>query len=95
MTISKEDQDVMDVLAEARCQMLRGVLHGVAQTDSLNTRGQLRECPAVHRHWVDVVHQKRVWAQFLHIIANAFENRDRAQGAENTADAERITNGLA
>ena len=69
-------------------------LHAVAKTNGLDL------CVALHiarkdRHGIGVVEEPRVGANLFNILCKALHNVNSAQTPHNTANAERVANGLA
>ena len=90
----REIIDVGDILAKAIGKMGGCVLYAVAETNGPDARSNLLDRPAIDRHRVDVLHEQGIRAHFFHIAADRFENGNGAKPAEDTADPERIGDGL-
>jgi len=89
--------DVVDLLeghADVAREFARGALHAVAQPHRADLGGAV-DRPTVHRHRVDVLQERHVGADLLHIAAHVEQHWDGAQAAEDAADAERVGDGLA
>src|SRR5262245_56750517 len=79
-----------DKLGETSCRSL----DGVAEPHDAIDRRSFIHGPAQHRHRVRVVEEPGVGALFVHDGGDSQHHRDRAQRAEDAADAERVTDRL-
>ena len=77
-----------------REQLLCAYLHAVAQADGLHRRIALHVA-GQHGHGVGVIQKPCIGADGGHIIRKILQNRNRAQRAKNTANAQRVANRLA
>ena len=74
--------------------MFRADLHGMAKADSLDAAFADQETRE-DGHWIRVVEEPCARADSLHVVRKTFEHRNRAQGAEDTADADGVADRLA
>jgi hypothetical protein len=66
----------------------------VAESDRARVRAGVRQRPHQHRHRVRVVEEDGVGTQLAHVLGDGQEDRNRAQGAEDATDAERVADRL-
>ncbi len=88
---------VVDLLvrdAEQRGQVVHGPEDRVAEPGDVQVGGDRAEVGDVHRHRIRVVEQPRVRADLAHVGRDPVQHRERAQRAEDPADAERVRDGL-
>ena len=94
-TPAPSEGDLVERHADVLRDLPARVLDGVAEADDLLVRRAGVVGPDVHRHRVGVVQQPGVGAQLGHVAADVEEHRDRAQGAKDGADPERVADRLA
>ena len=80
--------------AELTKKMLRADLHGMAEADGLDAAFADQEARE-DGHWIRVVEEPCTRADGLHVVRKTFEHGNRAQGAEDAADADRVADCLA
>ena len=81
--------------ADQLAQVVRRPVDAVAEPDDLELGGDDGQPPDVHRHRVRVVEEPGVRAQLAHVRGERREHGERAQRAEDPADAGRVADRLA
>ena len=74
-------------------QHLAGTLNTVTEANNLSPCSPVYG-PAIGCHRIDIVKQKCIWSDFIHVAADFFRDRVRTQSAKNSSWPQRIANGL-